>query len=122
MVVRRMVQQFALPVVVEAGETRRGADGLALSSRNGYLSEVERAEAVWLSRTLRRMAEQVQAGQAMADVEAHAMQVLAQRGWQPDYLTVRRRADLQAPGAGDALVALGAARLGTTRLIDNLEF
>jgi pantoate--beta-alanine ligase len=122
MVIRGMVRQFALPVEIVAGETQRAADGLALSSRNGYLSEAERAEAVWLSRTLRRMAEQVQAGQAMADVEAHAMQVLAQRGWQPDYLTVRRRADLQAPGAGDALVALGAARLGTTRLIDNLEF
>jgi len=69
------------------------------------------------------MAEQVKAGGTdIAAVEAQAMQALRARGWKPDYMTVRRRADLQPPGAGDPLVALGAARLGTTRLIDNLEF
>jgi len=122
MVLRRMVQQFALPIEIVAGDTLRAEDGLALSSRNGYLSAAERAEAIQLARVLARMAEQVGAGAPVADTETAAMTTLQQRGWKPDYLTVRRRADLQAPQAGDALVVLGAARLGTTRLIDNLEF
>jgi pantoate--beta-alanine ligase len=122
MVIRGMVRQFALPIEIVAGETQRADDGLALSSRNGYLSAPERAEAVQLSLALRRMAQQVQAGGTVAAIEAEAMQALAQRGWNPDYLTVRRRSDLQPAQAGDAMVALGAARLGTTRLIDNLEF
>jgi pantoate--beta-alanine ligase len=122
MVIRRMVQQFALPIEVVAGETERAEDGLALSSRNGYLSAQERAEAVQLSQALARMAQQVRAGVAVAQVEREAMQALAARGWKPDYLTVRRREDLRAPQGGEALVALGAARLGSTRLIDNLEF
>ena len=81
-----------------------------------------------LSRALRALAEQAQAaGPALASqlptLEAAALEALARRGWQPDYLTVRRRSDLQVPQAGDtALVALAAARLGGTRLIDNLEF
>lgn len=131
MVIRRMVQQFALPVSVVAGETQRAADGLALSSRNGYLSDSERAEAVQLSLALRGLARDALAAadalpQQLAGLEARAMQALAARGWQPDYLTVRRRADLQPPQAADgttaqSLVVLGAARLGTTRLIDNFE-
>ena len=122
MVIRGMVRQFALPIEIVAGETQRAADGLALSSRNGYLSEAERAEAVWLSLALQQMATQVKAGTPIATVEAEAMQTLTRRGWQPDYMSVRRRADLQAPDEGDdALVVLGAARLGKTRLIDNLE-
>lgn len=122
MVLRRMVRQFALPIEIIAAETERAADGLALSSRNGYLSAAERTEAVQLSRVLRHMADRAQAGAPVAAIEAEAMATLRQRGWQPDYLTVRRRSDLQAPAAGEPLVALGAARLGTTRLIDNLEF
>jgi pantoate--beta-alanine ligase len=122
MVIRGMVRQFALPTEIVASETQRAADGLALSSRNGYLTREQRAEAVHLSLTLKRMAAQVQAGEAIAGVETRAMENLRARGWNPDYLTVRRRADLQAPDAGDALVVLGAAKLGTTRLIDNLEF
>lgn len=126
MIVRRMVQQFALPIEIVAGETLRAADGLALSSRNGYLSAQERAEAVHLSKALQALGQAVRsAGIAnRADLEAEALQALAGRGWQPDYLTVRRRADLLAPGGSDAaepLVVLGAAKLGTTRLIDNLE-
>ncbi|HET7794691.1 MAG TPA: pantoate--beta-alanine ligase, partial [Rhizobacter sp.] len=126
MVIRRMVEQFALPIVIEGGETRRSSEGLALSSRNGYLSEAELAEALALSQTLKRLADgyRAQPGQ-LAALEAQAAQSLSARGWQPDYLTVRRRNDLQAPIEADAkgpLVALGAARLGTTRLIDNLEF
>jgi pantoate--beta-alanine ligase len=121
LVLRNMVRQFALPIEMVAAETRRADDGLALSSRNGYLSPAQRQEAVQLSLCLKRMAEQVRAGADLASIEAAAMQALAERGWQPDYMTVRRRSDLQSPAPGDALVALGAARLGGTRLIDNLE-
>lgn len=127
MVIRQMVQQFALPVDIVAGETRRAADGLALSSRNGYLSLQERQEAVALSQALQQLAGQW--ARASADergtLEQQALDALRARGWQPDYLTVRRRVDLQPATAHDApgeLVALGAARLGSTRLIDNLEF
>ncbi|MCM2253141.1 MAG: pantoate--beta-alanine ligase [Ramlibacter sp.] len=122
MVIREMVRQFALPIEIVAAETRRADDGLALSSRNGYLSPAQRQEAVQLSHALRRMAGQVQAGVAVAAAEAEAMEALAQRGWQPDYLAVRRRSDLQAPAGGEPMVALGAAKLGATRLIDNIEF
>ena len=127
MVIRQMVQQFALPIDIVGGETRRADDGLALSSRNGYLSPGERQAAVQLSQALRQLADAaVAAGADLAaqlpQLEAQALAALAAHGWKPDYLTVRRREDLQPPAAGDALVALGAARMGTTRLIDNLEF
>ena len=126
MVVRRMAQQFALPIDIVAGATQRAGDGLALSSRNAYLSAAERAEAVQLSLALQALARAAQAaGPALAAqlpaLEQQALQALTARGWQPDYLAVRRRSDLQTPQAGDALVVLGAARLGSTRLIDNLE-
>jgi pantoate--beta-alanine ligase len=114
-IVRRMVAQLDLPVDVQAGETVREADGLALSSRNAFLSPAERAEAPRLQRVLR-------ATRTPADAE-RAMRELAEAGWAPDYVEVRRRADLAPPGPADReLVALGAARLGGTRLIDNLEF
>jgi pantoate--beta-alanine ligase len=126
MVIRSMVEQFALPITIEGGETRRSDQGLALSSRNGYLSPIELTEALALSQTLKRLAEGYRAQPASLDeLEARACQDLAARGWQPDYLTVRRRGDLKAPTTADAaapLVVLGAARLGSTRLIDNLEF
>jgi len=126
MVIRRMVEQFALPMAIEGGETRRSGDGLALSSRNGYLSPTELTEALALSQTLKQLAEGFRAQpQALDQLEAQARDALSARGWQPDYLTVRRRSDLLPPQASDAtapLVALGAARLGNTRLIDNLEF
>ena len=129
MVIRRMVQQFALPIEIVGHGTERSADGLALSSRNSYLSEAERAEALQLSLALRALSRDALAAAhalpaQLPALEAAAMQALAARGWQPDYLTVRRRADLLPPQAGDGsgdLVALGAARLGGTRLIDNLE-
>jgi pantoate--beta-alanine ligase len=125
MVLRHMVRQFALPIEMIAGSTLRADDGLALSSRNGFLSPSERAEAVQLSLALKSLVAQVKAGRTdYAALEAQAMQQLAVRGWQPDYLTIRRQADLQSPQPGDAptsLVTLGAAKLGTTRLIDNLE-
>ena len=126
MVIRQMVNQFAMPVELVGVDTSRAADGLALSSRNGYLSAAERAEAVQLSVALQLLGN---AALAVADdlashlprLETQAMQALHQRGWQADYLCVRRRTDLQTPLAGDALVVLGAAKLGKTRLIDNLE-
>lgn len=126
MVVRRMVQQFALPIEILAGETQRAEDGLALSSRNSYLNATERAEAVELSRALRALGTAARATPTpdLAALEAQAMQGLARRGWKPDYLTVRRRSDLlppQGPLADQPLVVLGAAKLGNTRLIDNLE-
>ncbi len=122
MVIRHMVRQFALPIEIVGGETRRADDGLALSSRNGYLGETERAEAVQLSAALRAMATAIKAGERdLGALEARAMQSLEQRGWKPDYVVLRRRSDLQAPAPGEPLVALAAARLGTTRLIDNLE-
>ncbi len=126
LVVRRMVQQFALPIDILAGETQRAEDGLALSSRNGYLNPAERAEAAQLSSALKALGNAAKAAQVtdLPALEAQAMQALARRGWKPDYLTVRRRADLQPPqGAlvGEPLVVLGAAKLGSTRLIDNLE-
>lgn len=122
LVIQGMVRQFAMPVQLVAGETQRAADGLALSSRNGYLSAAERAEAVQLSFALRQLAQRVQAGAPREEAEAAAVQALRERGWQPDYLTVRHRQDLLPPAPGQPRVALGAARLGATRLIDNLEF
>jgi pantoate--beta-alanine ligase len=127
MVVRRMVQQFALPIEILAGETQRAEDGLALSSRNSYLTPAERQEAVQLSKALRALGDAARAATGLPDLdalEAQAMQALARRGWKPDYLTVRRRADLmqpQGPLTNEPLVVLGAAKLGNTRLIDNLE-
>lgn len=122
MILRRMVQQFALPIEIVAGETTRAENGLALSSRNGYLSESERAEAVHLSLALKAMATALKSGATdIAALEAQAMKSLTARGWQPDYLVARRRSDLQLPAPGDALVVLGAAKIGATRLIDTLE-
>ena len=125
MVLRNMVRQFAMPIDMVAADTHRATSGLALSSRNGFLSPTELVEAEQLSKSLQWLIAQVKAGHTgYAALEAEAMGLLTGRGWQPDYLTVRRQADLQAPQAGDlpdSLVVLGAAKLGTTRLIDNCE-
>lgn len=126
MVIRNMVKQFAMPVNIVGGETQRSDDGLALSSRNGYLNPAERAQAVQLSATLKTVAYALREGQALgsADIsrlESQAMQTLSSAGWKPDYVAVRRQIDLQTPQPGDAMVVLAAARLGATRLIDNLE-
>jgi pantoate--beta-alanine ligase len=101
----------------------RAEDGLALSSRNGYLSAEERARAPLLHRLLAGIREAVRAGEGdFARLEANAMAELGAAGWAPDYIAVRRRLDLQPPTqASEALVVLAAAKLGRTRLIDNLE-
>jgi pantoate--beta-alanine ligase len=124
LVLKGMVEQFALPVEVVPGETARAPDGLALSSRNAYLSEAERAEAPQLAAALQALKAAVKRGvKDLGAQERKAVESLRARGWAPDYVTVRRRADLQPPvkGADDPLVVLAAAKLGTTRLIDNLE-
>ena len=127
MVVRAMCRQFQLPVNILAHETVRDADGVALSSRNVYLTPEERAEAPRLYQQLNVLAQRVREGHVdMAELEGEAWADLERRGWQVDYFSVRRQCDLLAPSreevqAGEPLVMLAAAKLGATRLIDNLE-
>jgi pantoate--beta-alanine ligase len=123
MVIRNMVRELALPIAIVAGETVRAADGLALSSRNGYLSAAERAEAPRLYRTLAEVRRRLLAGERdLARLEADANLELRAHSWVPQYVAVRRKTDLQSPAAHDfGLVVLAAALLGSTRLIDNLE-
>lgn len=129
-VLDNMVRQLNLPIQMILADTVRAKDGLALSSRNGFLSASERLEAPQLQRTLSAIKSQLQAGPqnagAIAKLEAQAIADLQSRGWQPDYITVRRRLDLLPPtfsgGVADkSLVILAAARLGMPRLLDNLE-
>lgn len=134
MIIRRMCQQFSIPTEIIPAETIREGDGLAMSSRNRYLSTEERAEAVWLSKTLQQVATRMRDGlrsttlktSDITDLEGAAAQILDQRGWKTDYIAIKRRADLKAPRqvdleSSDQLVVLGASKLGATRLIDNLE-
>ena len=124
MLIRLMTRQLALPIEIVGIQTVRAPDGLALSSRNAYLSPAERAEAPRLYRTLSelRVAVLREGVARCAALEEEARQSLDGRGWKTDYLTVRQRADLQTPSpASRELVILAAARLGATRLIDNLE-
>jgi len=134
MVIRNMVQQMALPIAIHGGETLRADDGLALSSRNGYLSAEERAEAVQLSHALQGARSQILAGRAAGSLTVDGVQALEQaatqglnaRGWQTDYVLVRRQRDLLLASAEEIqgtepLVILAASRLGRTRLIDNIE-
>jgi pantoate--beta-alanine ligase len=124
MILRNMTRQLALPITIVGSETIRADDGLALSSRNGYLSAAERGEAPRLHRTLCAIRDAVRAGERdFARLEREAAAELDAHGWQTDYVAVRRQADLQEPDAADQpLVALAASRLGTPRLIDNIEF
>jgi pantoate--beta-alanine ligase len=123
LVLANMVRQLALPIELILAETVRADDGLALSSRNGYLSPAERAEAPRLYRVLRNARGEIAMGaRDYQRMELNAMAELARHGWKPDYVTVRRQADLQPPRNGERdLVVLAAARLGRTRLIDNVE-
>jgi pantoate--beta-alanine ligase len=122
LVIRRMVRQLALPVELAAGETVRDPSGLALSSRNGYLNESQRAEAAQLHAALHVLVLDARSGRTdWQNLERAAQEFLAARGWQPDYVAVRRQRDLREPSPGEPLVALAAARLAGTRLIDNLE-
>jgi pantoate--beta-alanine ligase len=123
MIVRRMVDQFALPIQIVAAETVRAEDGLALSSRNRYLTAEERAEAPRLKQVLDRVKQAVESGDRNFEaIEFAADAELARHGWHVDYVVVRSRKTLMAPEPGEReLVTLGAAKLGNTRLIDNLE-
>ncbi|MDO8315808.1 MAG: pantoate--beta-alanine ligase [Rugosibacter sp.] len=123
MVIRNMVADFNLPIQIIGGETVRAEDGLALSSRNGYLSAAERAEAPRLFQVLSRLVAAVRAGNLdYKQLEQEAMAQLQVHGWLPEYVALRKKLDLQfAPAHDSGLVVLAAARLGSTRLIDNLE-
>lgn len=123
MVLSAMVREFCLPIDVIPGETVRADDGLALSSRNGFLTAAERAEAPRLYRVISELAAKVRSGaRNFAELERKAMNALASNGWAVDYVALRKKFDLQLPSAHDSgLVVLAAARLGSTRLIDNLE-
>jgi pantoate--beta-alanine ligase len=140
LVIRNMARQFAMPIDIIAADTVRSPSGLALSSRNGYLDDAERLEAAELQRVLREVAERVRAAPAAAGAPAHpvaqqeppahggygtlerdAMAWLQSRGWSPDYVAIRCRRDLGEAVPGEPLVVLAAAKLGPTRLIDNIE-
>jgi pantoate--beta-alanine ligase len=126
-IVRGMVQQFNLPIEIVAGETVRADDGLALSSRNGYLSAPERAEAPRLYATLRGIADAIRQGRTdYATLESEGRATLVRHGWKPDYVAVRHGLGLRIPHPEgfdhpNLLIVLGAAALGTTRLIDNVD-
>jgi pantoate--beta-alanine ligase len=131
MIIRQMAKQFALPVDIIPGETIRAEDGLALSSRNGYLSSAERAEAPELQKVLQEVRARVldlsdRNEHALDEIEKIAVDTLTARGWNPDYIAIRQQSDLARASnanlqAGEPLVILTAAKLGKTRLIDNLE-
>jgi len=122
LVIKKMLRQLSLPIELLAGDTIREASGLALSSRNGYLDDAQRIEAAQLHATLQNIGILVRAGRSdWPRLEAQAIESLSARGWRPEYVSVRRQKDLSAPTPDSALVVLAAARLGGTRLIDNLE-
>ena len=122
-VLSNMVSEFNLPIVMVLADTVRADDGLALSSRNAYLSAAERAEAPQLYQRLSKIKAALLYGERdFAALELGALSALSKRSWQPDYISIRRQQDLLPPQPGDcSLVILAAARLGKTRLIDNLE-
>lgn len=134
MIVRRMCEQFSIPTTIIPAETIRETDGLAMSSRNRFLSSDERLEAPWLYKTLKEVADRVQSAQRTStlslsdldDLEQASAQILNRRGWKTDYISIRRRSDLKPAqkenlGEPDQFVVLAASKLGATRLIDNLE-
>ena len=123
-IIRDMVKQFNLPIQIIAGETKREEDGLAMSSRNGYLSPAQRLEAPRLHKALGLVVEAIQAGnQDFPAIEAQTSRFLTQLGWIVDYISIRSaRTLLPATQTDLELVVLGAARQGSTRLIDNIEF
>ena len=123
MVIKNMVREMAFSIDIIDSPTIRADDGLALSSRNGYLSADERAEAPRLARELTKVVTAIRAGNKdFSALENAARQALETHGWVPDYVAIRRKSDLQSPSAHESeLVVLAAAKLGRTRLIDNME-
>ena len=127
-IIRQMALQLNLPVRIVGGETVRAADGLALSSRNQYLSAEQRGKAVLLYQTLQQLRQAMLRGERDFErLERRAVEALLAEGWSVDYVAVRNQSDLQPPGAaqgalaGRELVILAAAKLGNTRLLDNVE-
>ena len=122
-VIEALVRRLALPIQIIAAETGRDHDGLALSSRNGYLSAAERAEAPRLYQTLQAMQQRIRGGERdFLALENDAIEQLRRHGWHPDYISLRHRLTLQPAGADASEgVIVAAARLGSTRLIDNIE-
>lgn len=123
-IIRELVRQFNLNIKIIGVDTMREADGLAMSSRNGYLTPMQRGEASRLNKALRLVAEAVQKGnQDYAAIEQQTTQFLTQLGWIVDYISIRSAITLLTPEATEIhFVVLGAAKQGTTRLIDNIEF
>jgi len=127
-IIRQMVAQLNLPVRIVGGKTVRAADGLALSSRNQYLSAAERGEAIFLYQTLQGVRQAILKGERdMERLQRQAVEALVARGWKVDYVAVRNQSDLLPASQAERdlaqrdLVVLAAARLGNTRLIDNIE-
>ena len=122
-VIRRMVADLCMPISIIAAPTVREPDGLAMSSRNQYLTDEERRTAPVIHRTLLAAVERLRAGDKdFAAIERTGVEALARAGFRPDYFAVRRADDLSAPdGTTRHLVVLTAARLGRARLIDNLQ-
>jgi pantoate--beta-alanine ligase len=123
MVIKNMVREMGFLIEIIDSPTTRADDGLALSSRNGYLTQQERAEAPRLARELTKVVTAIREGNRdFSALENAAKEVLKSHGWEPDYIAIRRKSDLQSPSAHESeLVVLAAAKLGSTRLIDNME-
>ncbi|HEY3301578.1 MAG TPA: pantoate--beta-alanine ligase [Methylophilaceae bacterium] len=122
-IIRELVRQFNLNVEIIGVDTMREVDGLAMSSRNGYLTPMQRGEAPRLHKALKLVAEAIQKGNRdFTAIEQQTTQFLTQLGWIVDYISIRSAKTLLSPNAHDhTLIVLGAAKLGSTRLIDNLE-
>jgi len=123
-IMKQLVKQFNLPIQIMAGETVREANGLAMSSRNGYLTAEQREQASQLNRVLQDIVNNIKNGLSDFDALEHqATSTLTAQGWMVDYMTVRSALSLSPANGHDRhLVVLGAAKLGNTRLIDNIEF
>ena len=121
-IIRRMVADLHLPIKILAGQTQRQQDGLALSSRNRYLTEREKETASNLHREINRCRERILTGETdYPKLEADGLKMLEDAGFQPDYFVVRKAGDLSTPSPDHRyLVIMAAARLGRARLIDNL--
>ena len=123
LVIRKMVHDLSLPIEIRSVSTVREQDGLAMSSRNSYLNAQQRRQAASLYRCLQHVVDAARQGMAHHYAVVHACQELGEAGFLPDYVVVRRQADLEVPDEGDkSLIVLAAARLGNTRLIDNIAF
>ncbi len=121
LVIRRMVADLKMRIRIEGVPTVRDPDGVAMSSRNGYLTAEERARAPALQRALVAARDALVSGSEAAEVEAGGLDALAAAGMRPYYFQVRRQADMEPPGVGDPVIVLAAAWLGRARLIDNLK-